>query len=316
MSAPMTLAEKWKVWRECLEGEDKNSIFQHITLMTWDAAIFRLILEGRQGQIAKHPDQPQLNPRLHNFIDRLFFQSQASCIRRLIEPGKASTLYYSKGTFSLGTLLKDMAGERTRLTRETYFTLRKLHYDYQEIIKGENAFLAEQARKGVTGFFVPPEYDWESSAEAHTLFDQLSGTTLRSPEDVISERVFSRLQDRLHSFIKMTDYVDKFIAHAATPESRRDGYVDIEMVTWKHLRDAHQALYEVAEFLALILSGTGHVPLIWATPSMFEYWDIPLISENDKGKLELAWEKYKEETEEWRLQGMERMWLYINKDNP
>jgi hypothetical protein len=205
-----------------------------------------------------------------------------------------------------------MASIRPQLSRATYFFLRKLPYDYQDIIKHENAFTVEQVNKGVLAFHVPPEYNWECSAETHELFDQLSGTSQRSPDDIIHEKVFVKLKEKLNSFETVTKYVDKYIAHAATPDSRHVDNVDEETITWNHLWDAHQSHYEIAEFLALILSGLDHVPLVWKSPSMFEFWDTPLIPVNEISHLELAWDKFQEETEGWRLNSSNRMWTYIN----
>ena len=312
MSAMDDLGEQWKLWQECLEGEDTNSIFNQVTLLTLDTAIFRLIIEGRHLQMERHPDQPKVNLRLHNFVDRTFFQSQVSSIRRLIEPSKLSNLRGPRGVFSLSALLKDMSSHQPQITREKYFILRKLPYDYQEIIESEKSFSSVQAQRGISSYSVPQEYNWEISAETHTLFDQWSGTSRRSPNDVIHEKVFTKLKDKLLSFKTVTKYVDKYIAHAATPDSRRVENVDKEVITWKYLWDVHQSLFEIADYLALILSGVGHSPLVWKSPTMFEFWDTPFISTPDMPQLELAWDKYQEEIEEWIVNGANRVWAYIN----
>ena len=306
------LEEKWASWHQCLEGEDINSIFSQITLLTWDAAIFRMIIDARRMQIEANPDQPKISLHLHQFIDRTFFQSQVSCIRRLIEPSKHSSLYGSKGVYSLSALLKDIASVRPKLTRETFFRLRNLPYNYQEIIKGENAFVIEQNSRGKFSSRLSPAYDWEDSADAHILFDRLSNTSQRSPTDIIQERVFKKLVSKLDSFEHLTKYVDKYIAHAATPISRQADNVDEETITWKYLWDSHQSLYEIAEFLALILSGVEHVPLAWKSPCLFEFWDAPFVPTNNISQLELAWDKFENETEDWRLNGNLRIWSSMN----
>jgi hypothetical protein len=116
---------------------------------------------------------------------------------------------------------------------------------------------------------------------------------------------FSKLVEKLGSFKIVTRYVDKYIAHAATPGSRQADNVNEDTVTWKHLWDAHRGIYEIAEFLALILSGTDHAALVWKNPTMFEFWD-------EISQIELAWEKFQGETEEWRLNGINQIWLNID----
>lgn len=283
-----TLEEKWVSWQDCLEGEDTNSIFRQITLLTWDAAIFRLIIETRRMQIAVNPDQPKINLHLHQFIDRTFIQSQVSCIRRLIEPGQRSSLYGKWGVFSLSALLKDMAAVRQQLTREKYFQLRQLPYNYQSVV------------------------DWEDSADADELFDRLSNTSQRSPTDVIKGSVFKKLIDKLDSFEHVTKYVDKYIAHAATPNSRQADNVDEDTITWKHLWDSHKSLYEIAEFIALFLSGRERAPLPIKPPFLFSYWDEPFVSTSGISQLEIAWVEFKKETDNWRLNGGNRIWSYID----
>ena len=99
--------------------------------MIWDAAIFRFILESRQIQIERNPDNPRLNGILHNFLDRSFFQSQASSIRRLIDKSKYG-LTGNKGVYSLCSLIDDLGKRREELTRESFFVLRGIPYDYSE----------------------------------------------------------------------------------------------------------------------------------------------------------------------------------------
>jgi hypothetical protein len=73
----LSLDQAWSNWFSCLNGNDTNSIFEQISLMIWDTAIFRLIVESRQIQIEKNPRAPQVNGSLHSFIDRNYFQTQA-----------------------------------------------------------------------------------------------------------------------------------------------------------------------------------------------------------------------------------------------
>jgi len=75
---------------------------------------------------------------------------------------------------------------------------------------------------------------------------------------------------------EITTYVDKFIAHSATPESRSIQDVNKSAVTFKCLWDAHQIIFEVAEFLSAILFSEGHMALAIENPTFFEYWEKPL----------------------------------------
>ena len=106
----------------------------------------------------------------------------------------------------------------------------------------------------------------------------------------------------------LAEYATKYVAHAATPESRDLAKVDEANITLGHLWDAQRIIYQVAQFLAGYLLFDGdHAPLVLETPSLFEHWDIPLITTNSLPRLEERWKAYNNETEHWRLQGVSQM---------
>jgi hypothetical protein len=49
-SHAISIEKAWAIWCDCLKGDDENSIFQQISLMVWDTAIFRFVLESRQSR--------------------------------------------------------------------------------------------------------------------------------------------------------------------------------------------------------------------------------------------------------------------------
>lgn len=308
----LSLEKAWAVWSDCLRGQDENSIFQQISVMIWDTAIFRFILESRQTQIEKDPDNPSLNLSLHGFIDRNYFQAQAASIRRLA--GKSSYgLTGKKGIYSLYSLIDDIGKRRLELTREFFFQLRHIPYDYSIIQQREHEFIAQQVKQKNSGFRIPPELDWEISADAHAVFDRLSETSTvnRKPEDIIAEKIFSRLQDKLDLCKDITDYVDKFIAHSATPESRAVANVDSAKITLKHIWEAHQIIYEVAGFLSGVLFAEGHAPLAWKSPHLFDNWETPLLENQEVDRLEVVYKQFQEQTNKWQLEGIENLWRWI-----
>jgi hypothetical protein len=211
----LSLEQAWKNWIDCLKGDDTNSIFQQIYRMIWDTAIFRLIVESRQIQIEKNAQSPALNGALHSFIDRNYFQSQVIYIRRLTD--KHYGLTGKRGVYSISSLTDDICDRRSELTREKFLSLRNKPYDYAEIQRKEKEFINKQPFG--KGFFIPPEFDWEAIAEIHQTFDRLSGKTHkdRHPNDVIKERVFTRLKEKLDTIQQIINYVDKFVAHSSTP---------------------------------------------------------------------------------------------------
>jgi hypothetical protein len=308
----LSLEQAWKNWSDCLNGDDPNSIIQQIWTMIWDTAIFHIIIESRQSQIKKNPQEPEINGALHSFIDRNYFQSQSANIRRLTDT--SSGLTGKKGIYSVGAIIKDISSYRLELTREIFFKLRNMPYDYTEIRDKERDFLRNQPLG--KAFFVPSEFDWESIEEAHQIFDRLSGTTPnnRNPNDLIAERVFVRLREKMDRCQEITTYVDKFIAHSATPESRSIQDVNKSAVTFKHLWEAHQIIFEVAEFLSVILFSEGHMALAIENPTFFEYWEKPLYEKEEIDLVRTSFEKYRKETEGWNSSGVEDIWHWIEAE--
>lgn len=308
----LPLEQAWKNWGDCLTGNDTNSIFQQISTMIWDTAIFRIIIEARQSQTKKNPQEPEINGALHSFIDRNYFQSQSAFIRRLADNSYGLT--GKRGVYSLVALINDVFCYRDELTREMFLKVRNMPYDYTEIRDKERDFLRNQPLG--KGFFVPSEFDWESIVEAHQIFDRLSGTTPnnRNPNDLVAERVFVRLREKVAACQEITNYVDKFIAHSATPESRSIQDENKSAVIFNRLWEAHLIIFEVAEFLSVILFSEGHMALAIENPTFFEYWEKPLYEKGEIDLVRTSFENYRKETEEWNSSGVEDMWHWIEAE--
>ena len=303
------LEEAWKVWENCLNGKDKNSIFQQITTMLWDTAIFQLIVKGRQIQIEKNPDDPKINSALHSFIDRNYFQAQASYIRRITD--NSYDLTGKRGVYSINALIKDIALYRDQLTREKYFELRNIEYDYKKIKEAEKEFCLKQQLE--EGSFIPHQYDWQSIVDVHIIFDRLSGTCLknRTPKDKIEGKVFKGLQKKLSSCGLVTNHVDKYIAHSATPTSRKIQNVNVSKVTFKLIWDLQENIFEVANFLSMILFSEGHLALALENSNFYKYWELPIFEKTDIGKIGSLFKNYRCKVDKWSTEGIDQIWEWL-----
>lgn len=309
----MSLENAWKNWYACLNGDDPNSIFQQITIMIWDTSIFHIILAARQSQVKKNPQNPEINGALHSFIDRNFFHTQVSHIRRLTSTSHPLTGEW--GVYSVGALLRDIRSCQTELTRERYFTLRKMPYDYGEMQEKEKDLYKNHSLEE-SSFIGPPDCDWEAVEEAHRIFDYLANVlpNKRSPNDRISDHVLEKLKDRLSGCRDFANYVDKFIAHLSTPESRAmQNYVSTPL-TFKRLWEAQQAIFEVANFLSVILFDRTQMALALEFPTFFDYWQKPLFSNREIELVKTTLEDYRKETETWISDGFNAMLRYIKAD--
>lgn len=301
------LEQAWINWQNCLKGDDRNAIFRQITTMIWDTAIFRLIIEGRKARIRQNDQNPQFNGPLHNFIDRNYFQAQSATIRRLVDT--SFSLTGDHGVYSLAALIKDIKNYQDELTRKVFLDLRKMPYDYSEIQQKETERLIPD--HGNRALLVPEELDWEAIEEIHRIFDRLSRVRpeQRSPTDQIDPKVFSRLESRLGECKRITTYVDKFIAHSATPESRFG--ISETGITLDHLWDIHRILYEVANFINYSLFFETRMVLPLENSAFFEFWDKPMFEEEEIFLVHEALQNYREETDKWASAGIENTWKWI-----
>ncbi len=308
----LPLDQAWKNWEACLNRNDPNSIFRQITTMIWDTGVYRIILAGRQLKVEKNPQSPELNDTLHFFIDRNYFHSQSLIIRRITDDRYPLT--GKMGVFSLKALLKDIESYKKELTRETFLELRNMPYDYKEIQSRELKYALSQPAG--TAFFIPPELDWESIEDAHSVFDRLANLSAnnRNPEDQIDSNVFRRLHERLTLCTEISLYADKFIAHSSTPESRVSQNYDETTITVDKLWKAHRVIFNVALFLSETIFGIDRMALAIENPSLFMFWEKPLFENGEFDSIRDSFDKYRKETETWQSDGVEDIWRAIEEN--
>lgn len=310
----LPLEQAWQNWIMCLKGDDENSIFNQITLMLWDTAIFRIIRESQIEKFNKNPQAPRINHQLFSFIYRNYFHSQSAYIRRITDPNSSLTGKY--GTYSLGAIIKDLINYREELSREKYLELRGFPYDYLEIQAKETAFiLNHHPGKAIP---IPDELDWWKIKDAHETFDRLSHTNLenRKSSDLIDENLLVSLQEKLEDSRKINLYVNKFIAHAATLESRSNFNIDEYSLSLNDIWDTHRIIFKISNFLSAILFSIDNMPLAIEHPTFFYFWDEPFFAKEEAfEKVRSILESYREETEAWMVTSTEDVWSWFGIDN-
>ena len=306
----LSIEQTWENWKMCLTGDDKNSIFNQITLMLWDAAIFRVIMRSKNEKVEQNPQSPKLNQQLYSFIFRNYFHTQSAYIRRLTD--KSSSLIGKKGTYSLGAILKDLQNHRDELTREKYIELRGFPYDYSKMKEKEMEFILNQPPGKAV--WIPPELDWGPIKSAHETFDRLCKTNAenRHPNDLIDEYILKRLQMKLGSCKKINSYVNKFVAHSATPESRLEFNQNEYDITLKNIWDSQKIIFKISNFLSGVLFSIDHMPLAIENPSFYNFWEEPFFNKEQViNKVRNTLESYREETETWMESSDNDVWNWI-----
>jgi len=280
--------------------------------MLWDTAIFRIISESQKDKLNRNPQSPQLNKQLYSFIFRNYFHAQCAYVRRLTDANYG--LEGSRGVYSLDAIRKNLKNYREELTREKYLYLRGLPYDYSKIREKGLAFILNQPPRNEKFILIPNELDWERIEDAHETFDRLSDTNPdnRKPSDLIKKQILERLEDKLKDCEKINIYVNKFIAHAATTESRSKFEEDEYKPTLKKLYDAQKIIYQVANFLSGVLFSIDNMPLAIESPFFYEFWDEPFFEEEEsKEKVRATLKLYREETETWRESSINDVWSWV-----
>lgn len=142
----------------------------------------------------------------------------------------------------------------------------------------------------------------------HEVIDKLTNTdsTARKPGDAIPKEKFEVLSKRVWcSLGRIKGHVDKFIAHAATPESC--AAVPVPAITLDELWKAHETLCRAASCLATDFLGDSF-PGPLATPlfDQFAYIDRPMVTPKQVKELRKIWQDFEVETQRWN-------WLQLDE---
>jgi len=300
------LKEKFKEWENMLLGEDKHSIRNQIWYMIWDSAVFQCINESRKYAAEDDKGDIKRNRMIHYFIDQSFFKTQLLSIRNLLDKEMSTG---KRSVYSLYRLVQDMKNNHELLTRKNILTAHNLPYDYEKAMEylRQNTPKIKKGNTQVQTFIGKDIDEVEFSKDIHRRIDSITGITAdkRSPDDLIPVDILKQFDDKLASIEELCKYVDKYIAHPATPESRIAIPDEIDRPLGK-VKNAHKIICETASFIGnnLLFCGFGSVLHIsrygqFDQFDLFEYLDEPIASKETIEKLREFWEKYRAETEQW-----------------
>jgi len=288
------LQDRFDEWETWLFGNDTNSVKRQIHGMIWDAGVFLSINEARKFGPLDKDAQPELNATVHSYIDRCFFQTQAVAIRRLLDK--------RNDVVSLSRLIQTLKGNRTLLTRSNLLDVLGYPYDYEKEREAVYQTWAQAGSKAHSDSG-PDFINCTHSENVHKNMDSLAGvdSCRRSPADTIRPEILEWLDKRLDPCAEISNYVNKFFAHCATPESREKINADEISVTLGKILDAHKTICQTAGFIGMNIfyrSFGNFLP----TPQFdqFEHFEKPWITKDDLQKLYAFWNDYRAETDEWQ----------------
>lgn len=204
-----------------------------------------------------------------------------------------------RSVISLWRLLDDVEKNIALLTRENLLACLDLPYDYERV--------KEDVLKRYTFTNGPrlmgDDYKQCVLAEnVHEYMDALADvdSSQRSPSDTVRETIIQWLKVKLEGCRAVYGYVNKFLAHSATPESRAQLPDDETKITLGQILHAHEVICQIAAFIGqnLFLRSIGN-PLPIPQFDQFQHFEKPWVTVEALQKLYEWWRGYEESTNQW-----------------
>ncbi|MFC1693743.1 hypothetical protein ACFL1R_09590 [Candidatus Latescibacterota bacterium] len=262
-------------WLEMLKGPDVHAIWTSIYKMHWNDVVYRLLNYMKKLVEEKpHPDVG-FNSTFISLIDSGFTINQAMAIRRLTDK-----IYVSgREVVSLARLLREIKENKILFTREIYVCFDGPHYDPAQ-------------DKDMLGII----------QEAHKNFDRLCDNTHgnRTRWDRLSFKCIEKCERMLTVCEPVQTFVNKFLAHAADPVTRKSLSPSQSGLTLKKLEDCYKAIYRVTNFISGILlrepaSAPVPIPQFNQFKNIEKRWLLPEHSDLAKD----FWDKRVKQMEKW-----------------
>ena len=188
--------------------------------MLWDYALFITVNELRDIAVKEPENDVGFNGPVIHLFDAGFATTQAIAIRRLIEKPKNNPKW---AIISVRQLLNEVEKNLDLMTRENYVCYNGLPYDY-DLVQQKWLSSLPVNKSGIHSGSLPTEGPnaFFISERAHKSFDVLAQVTPRnrSRNDRTKIEVLEHLESEIKKCDNIKKYVDKFIAHAAAPETR------------------------------------------------------------------------------------------------
>lgn len=292
--------KKREQWIDQLKGEDPHAIVTQIREMLWNYALFITVNELKKIYEDKPFKSVGYNSSVSSLFNIGFVTTQALAIRRLIEKPKSDPDW---AIISLRSLLKDLKANLHIITRENYVCYDGLPYNY-EVVRNRLDSIVFEKEVNKNGGTIPTRGPnaWFMSELVHKNFDKLSGVKShqRKRTDIINIDLFNVLESQISKCEDIKKYVDKYIAHAAAPETRASLNENQKKITLDQLEKYHKIIYKVANFISASLlwdSDLGGLPtpLFDHLKNLEKAWTTP-------GSLKMArqvWNQYSKDVSSW-----------------
>lgn len=284
-------------WIEWLHGEDPHSISRQISSILWDYALFLTVNELRRIADTEPEKEVGFNGPVIRLFDAGFATTQAVAIRRLIEKPKRDPKW---AVISLRRVLNEIEQNLDLMTRENHVCYDGLPYDYDLVYQKWRSSLPAGVHSGSLPTHGP--YGFPMSESVHKNFDMLAQIhpKKRSRKDRIKIEVLEHLESEIKKCENIKKHVDKFIAHAAAPETRASLSEEEKGITLERLETCHKTIYQVASFISgqlLWESNLGGLPVpqYEHLKNLDKRWTTP----KNLKKAHKKWGEYEKVVSKW-----------------
>jgi hypothetical protein len=282
-----------QLWIQCMGGEDRNSIQRQIHHMLWNTAAFTIVNEAWRIAPPAKGQGRQINGLVHRLVVDGFVADQVLAVRRLTDCEPIQDTKRKRAVYSLIALLEDLRANTKWMTRVHLLESMGLNHEAWPHTE-------ESEHGGLRDLF------WD---KLNRDIDTLAAVKKkdRTPGDAVREGVFDRLMKKVTSSCgELMVYANKFLAHAADPESRQDKNADKIKVTLNHFYHAQEAICGAANFLsATLLDGKNNFTLASPQYDHLKYIDSALVTSEGLPALHRVWKEYEELIENWTNWGID-----------
>ncbi len=272
----MNLKGKLDEWGLSINGEDVNSVRNQIYALIYDKAVSLTYVE-----LSKKPNSDLNIPLIQDFSFRHYIQIQCLRLRKITDS--------RPDVYSLKRIVDDMRKHRFVLTRENILNHNGVALNLNDAVVKEKEWLKDRE------LGVPFSRSYTDSLgykkRVHEQLDKVCGNQLM---DQMKLEIFTELDDKLAGVVEISNFVNKLVAHSATPESRKKVSHNDLVVSIVKIDKAMEDITGVYAFLLLFVCGssTSLVPVGWEQ-------DMGELFKGELRSVSKVWDDFDETTKKW-----------------